>query len=463
MAKRRKSGAKKRKIVFCAVVAVLIVAIIAAAIIIYIVNPDIYHKYLGFGDHSWTEWSIDKQADCGHDGSRSHTCTVCGEKQTETISASGNHSYNGDICTVCGYDNSAPSVEKVSSSNLSIHFLELGNKSNGDCVLVKCGDTEVLIDAGSAKNSAPALKTYIDQYCTDSILEYVIATHSDEDHISAFVGSKSGDSRDGLLYQYNVKTLIHFDYATNSGGVLYGQFMDAVDYCKTAYNTSVYTASQCYSQTDGAKRQYYLNAEQTISLNVLYNYYYYNLSSDNNNHSVVTLFTEKTAGGKHNYLFTGDLEGEGESKMVDYYKSVPAEFVSEYNVLPENVDLFKAGHHGSGTSSTEKLLSVIKPQAVAICCCCGAPEYTQDPKNTFPYQVTCNRLLNYTRKIYVTSLATGLPELGEDGKYVSKKYGGYTSMNGNIVFYSNGNQIKLWCSNNSTPLPDTEWFKTNRT
>ena len=43
----------------------------------------------------------------------------------------------------------------------------------------------------------------------------------------------------------------------------------------------------------------------------------------------------------------------------------------------------------------------------------------------------------------------------------------FTSMNGNIVLYiqkeSLDNAIKLWCSNNTTILKDTEWFKKNRT
>lgn len=357
------------------------------------------------------------------------------------------------------------SEAEIAGAGLSIHFLELGNKSNGDSIFIKCGDTEVLIDAGSEASSAPVIKSYINKYVTGK-LDYVISTHADSDHISAFVGNTKYT---GLFYddEIEIGTLIKFDYSnkaleTSSGNkTLYGQYLDAVENLKSN-GTAVYTASQCYDQTDGAQRQYYLDDAQTVSINILYNYFYYNQNtSDENNFSVVTLLTEKTADGKRNYLFTGDLEKDGESKMVDYYANVPDAYVTEYNVLPE-VDLFKAGHHGSGTSSTEKLLNVIKPKAVAICCCCGAPEYTTNPANTFPYQETCNRLLTYTDKIYITTLATGLPEIGEDGKYVNKVYSGYTPMNGTIVFYSKENELKLWCSNNDTVLKDTDWFKDNR-
>ena len=35
-------------------------------------------------------------------------------------------------------------------------------------------------------------------------------------------------------------------------------------------------------------------------------------------------------------------------------------------------------------------------------------------------------------------------------------------MNGDIVFMYVDNKLKLWCSNNTTLLKDTEWFKANR-
>ena len=45
--------------------------------------------------------------------------------------------------------------EVIVTDELSIHFLELGNGNTGDCTLIDIGDMEILIDAGSKKNSAP--------------------------------------------------------------------------------------------------------------------------------------------------------------------------------------------------------------------------------------------------------------------------------------------------------------------
>ena len=59
-------------------------------------------------------------------------------------------------------------------------------------------------------------------------------------------------------------------------------------------------------------------------------------------------------------MFTGDLELEGEQHMAAYYDGSTPE-----KTLP-HVDLFKAGHHGSKTSSTTEFLNVVKPQIAVI-------------------------------------------------------------------------------------------------
>lgn len=459
---KKAAEAAKKHPALIAVVAVILVIIIAVAAILWFVRPDIYHKYIGTGEHTFTEWDITVQGNCGKRGEKKRVCTVCGEEQTEVIFPTGDHDFNGgEVCSICGKDNSSISgdIDGVKTSELSIHFLELGNKSAGDSILIKCGNTEVLIDAGSEQNSSTTIKAYLDEYCTDGKLEYVIATHGDTDHISAFVGNSSGGKYNGILYSYEIGTIIQFAITTKTTQI-YQKFCEAVSYAESR-GTQVFTAKQCYEEQDGAKRQYFLDSEQKISINILYNYYYYNKSSDENNHSVVTLLTEELEEGRRNYLFTGDLEKDGESKMVDYYKSVPADYKTDYNVLPE-VDLYKAGHHGSKTSSTDKLLQVIKPKYVAVCCCCGSPEYTKTNDNTFPTQIMLDNVGQYTDKIYVTSLATNLPEKDANGNYKSQSGYSFTSMNGNIVFYSTQGKLKLYCSNNDTILKDTEWFQQNR-
>lgn len=323
---------------------------------------------------------------------------------------------------------------EIVNADLSVHFLELGNKYTGDCTLIKVGNTEVLIDAGSRKNSAATISAYIDEYCTDGVLEYVIATHAHQDHIAGFVGNTSGTEKTGVLYKYEIGTLIQFSL-TNATSAIYNEYCQAVEYAKSR-GTEVYTAKQCWYETDGAKKKYYLDDGNNISLNVLYNYYYDNKTEEENDYSVCTLLTQVTPENTFNYLFTGDLEESGESYLVDN------------NSLPR-VELFKGGHHGSYTASTEKLLNTIKPKNVAVCCCCGTTEYTSNKNNTFPAQAFIDRVAKHTENIYCTTLITD---------YANN---GFTSMNGNIVFYYK-DELKIYCSNNTTVLKDTDWFKENR-
>ena len=325
-------------------------------------------------------------------------------------------------------DDSSDSHVEIVTDELSVHFLELGNAYTGDCTLIKVGNTEVLIDAGSRKNSAATIVSYVNQYCQDGVLEYVIATHAHQDHIAGFVGSKSGASRNGVFYSYEIGTLIQFSL-TNSTTALYGEYNEAVEYLK-GRGTSVYTALECWNNENGAKREYTL--ADGITLNVLYQEFYENKTSDENDYSVCTLLSQ----GDNHYLFTGDLEKEGEKSLL------------EENTLPK-CKLFKGGHHGSPTSSTSELLAKIQPEVVCVCCCCGSDEYTDNVANMFPSQAFVDRVALYTDKVYVTTI------VAENGQ-------GFTSMNGNIVVKSKGQEVTVTCSNNDILFKDTEWFKANR-
>ena len=349
-------------------------------------------------------------------------------------------------------------LAEISSADLSIHFLELGVVNTGDCTLIKVGNTEVLIDAGAKKTSAPTqiMRDYVAKYCTDGVLEYVIATHAHEDHIAGFVGQEKGDTRTGFLYQYKIGTIIQFSQHKTTSGI-YNDYVDAVEYCREK-GTKVYDALECTEEKNGAKSTYYLDEAQTISMNILYQEYYSKAaSSGENNNSVCMLLTQELDGGKeNNYLFTGDLEKSGEESLVENNPALP------------HCVLFKGGHHGSSTSSNDILLSKITPENIAICCCAGTYEYADKPTdeepenylNTFPTQEALDRMAKYTENIYVTSLGI----LGED--YSSE---GVTSMNGDIVFYYGAGEgemqksLKLWCSNNTTILKETAWFRENRT
>ena len=321
---------------------------------------------------------------------------------------------------------SSSEVTVLGNSDFQIHFLELGNEYSGDCTYIKAGEVDILIDAGSKAASATTIKKYVDQYCTDGKLEYVIATHAHEDHISGFVGNTNSNS--GILYQYEIGTIIEFA-RSNSSSKIYSNYQIARDYAVT--NGAVcYTANDCFNNTNNASDTFIINNDTTLQ--ILYNKYYFEKSDDENDYSVCTLFTH----GNNKFLLTGDLEEKGEKALANYYKT---------NGGLGHVDLFKAGHHGSKTSSNDCLLDIITPDICTICCCAGNTEYTANYNNVFPTQEFITRIAKHTDKVYATTV-------------FNEKTLKFESLNGNIVISSDKVNLEVNCTNNNTKLKDTTWF-----
>lgn len=342
------------------------------------------------------------------------------------------------------YNNYINKKEPVEvKGEISFHFMMLGNDNAGDCTYIKAGNNDILIDAGSRENSIDDIKDYIDDYVTDNTLEFVIVTHGDQDHIAGF------SKKDGSIFDlYECENIIDFP-KTNKETATYNRYLsERAD--EVAAGAKHYTALECYNEENGAKRVYDLSDDGSIKMEIMYNYFYEHKTSDENDYSVCVQFSH----GDRKFLFTGDLEKDGEEYFV------------KNNDLDEVV-LFKAGHHGSKTSSNDCLLNVIKPDICVACCCAGSVEYTQNLSNTFPTQAFIDRIAKHTTKVYVPIMIDlvvddkGTEDLSDDEFENAKNY---EIMNGNIVVISDAEDgVKVECSNNNTVLKDTDWFKENRT
>ena len=317
-------------------------------------------------------------------------------------------------------------INVYTSGEIAFHFLELGNDRTGDCTYIKAGDVDILIDAGSRVNSIPTITSYINNYVTDNKLEYVVVTHAHRDHYAGFATDESEES---IFDKYEIGTIIDFAQTKQTKG-MYLDYLrersEAID--KGAVH---YTAKECVDKTNGASDIFDLGND--INMKILDQKFYHEKDSgtDENNYSVCTLFSQ---GENNHFLLTGDLEKKGEESLV------------AKNELP-HCKLFKAGHHGSGTSSNDVLLNEITPEICTVCCCAGSDEFTDINENQFPTQEFIDRISKHTEKVYVTTL------------YKDETF---TSMNGNIIVSFNGASVKVDCSNNNMLLKDTEWFKQNR-
>jgi len=330
-----------------------------------------------------------------------------------------------------GHDHDVEDIT-LGEGDLSIHFLELGNKYTGDCVYIHYGEIDILIDAGSRESSSATITNYINQYIQDDKIEYVIATHAHQDHIAGFYSTKTTT---GVLDSFEIGTIIDYPL-TNSTSLTRSNYEATRDRLVES-GTEHYTALQCYNNEGGAQRVYELGPG--VTMEILYQKYYETRSSSENNYSVCIMITQD---GKQ-YLFTGDLEKVGEDALVDFYEA-------DRGGLGHCV-LYKGGHHGSSTSSNEKLLGAITPEYVIICTCAGSPEYSSSNPNQFPTQEFIDRIAEYTDKVYVTTLMI------DYGKNI------YGSLNGNVVFFVKDEKVNVICSGDDRVLKDTDWFIENRT
>ena len=333
------------------------------------------------------------------------------------------------------------SVETVKDQDLSIHFLELGNKYTGDCTLIKVGNVEMLVDAGSKASSIPHIKEYVDQYCTDGKLDYVIVTHAHEDHYAGFATNTTTES---LFDIYDVLNVIDFGTGTNktvSNSEMYENYLRELGEERLDGNTKYIPVQDFFKDENPEPRKFELGDDTGVFVEMLYQKFYNEEAKTENDYSVCfqIVYDDKY------YLFTGDLEKDGEASLVDSDKN---------EGLLHEVEVYKAGHHGSKTSSTDKLMQVVKPKVVCVCCCAGSSEYTTKNENQFPTQEFINNVYeaNPTAEIYVTTLC------------LDYKTNSYESFNGNIVVCANAGKARtIYFSNNTTNLKDTDWFKTNRT
>ncbi|MFQ6752362.1 MAG: ComEC/Rec2 family competence protein [Clostridia bacterium] len=353
------------------------------------------------------------------------------------------------------YNSSDVEVIDVSSGEMSIHFLELGNKYTGDSTYIKVGDIDILIDCGSRANSVATVKSYLDNYVTDGTLEYVIVTHAHQDHYAGFATTTNAKSifdhfeceniitfattNQKANSQYDNNNITSYAKADKAESKMYNNFNRELQDEISAGATHLTVKQILDDSTTYPEGKIVLNDSKDINLQILDSHYYSNKASSENDYSVCTMFNY----GERYFLMTGDLEEDGEDYLVDMNPI----FTTMKNTAGMGVEVYKAGHHGSKTSSSEKLLECIKPSKVCVCCCAGSPEYTDTINNQFPTKTFIDRISEYTENIYVTTVC------------VDYDNDLYESMNGNIVIVVTAETVGVNCTNNNTVLKETEWYK----
>ena len=244
------------------------------------------------------------------------------------------------------------------SQNLTVHIIDVGQ---GDAILIDLGTTEILIDGGE-KNTGAA--DYIRPYI-DGPLEVMVATHTHSDHIGGLID---------ILARYRVNDIwLNGDNATSA---TFSQFMNAVN----AEGASIWEAERGNVIQAGNLTFTVLNPARP-------------LFSDQNNNSIVLSLKY----GGVDFLFTGDAETRAEAAML----------VQSVVPVPD-VEILKAGHHGSRTASSPDFLNAINPETAVYSAAAG---------NSYghPHKETLINLASIGAKIYGTEVH-GTVVITTDGK-----------------------------------------------
>ncbi|EJO5348784.1 MBL fold metallo-hydrolase [Clostridium botulinum] len=197
-----------------------------------------------------------------------------------------------------------------------VHFIDTGQS---DCILIKTGKENYLIDTGWKYYSGKILN-YLNSNNVDKI-DGIILTHYHDDHYGGL---------DMLLKASKVKKI----FLPNHDGGDKKKVMNIVKKNKVKYEWI-----ESGWELKGNKLN--LKAIGPVSID----------DNNENNNSIVLL--GKIDGIK--YLFLADCEKKEEKDMI-------------YNKKIKKCDVLKVSHHGFKTSNSDELLDIAKPKIAIVTC-----------------------------------------------------------------------------------------------
>lgn len=255
------------------------------------------------------------------------------------------------------WEGTTRTVVITSPKELFVHFIDVGQ---GDAILIEYEKFHALIDAGD--NSAEDIVVnYLKEQNVDD-LELFVATHSHADHIGG---------ADAVLNAFDAEFIVDCDWIDDSN--TFKDYKDAMikdsSDGKTIYRNNDSDINIAINP-DGSQPQYTESGDMTI--NIIGN----QMNDDSNNSSTVVLLDI----GDIEFLFTGDLEEEGEKALL--------------NKLSD-VEVLKVGHHGSRTATSLEFLNKVKPEVAVI-------SAAENNKYGHPHGETIDKLLNNNVEIYGT-------------------------------------------------------------
>ena len=252
-------------------------------------------------------------------------------------------------------DTDASSTTTQTSANVTIKFIDVGQ---GESILIALPEKTMLIDAGPT-GSAPKIAQVLQELGRNKI-DYLVATHPDEDHIGGMADVIS-NTQIGTIYAPN---------KTNNTAT-YRKFLTAIQ--NNNLQITLAEAGTIIDQTDSYK------------LEILWPKKDANFPETNDYSIIIKL----TVGNKM-FLFTGDA---------------PTSAILDSN--PGHIDVLKLSHHGSRTGTTEVLIHKLSPTYAVL-------SYAVDNSYGHPMQSVLNALHKHFVEVWGTG-ANGTITITCDG------------------------------------------------
>lgn len=309
---------------------------------------------------------------------------------------------------------------------LNVHFIDVGQ---GDaCVVEFPDDKKMLIDCADGKqDNTKAVLDYVENNIktkdgkTIDKFDYVILTHSDSDHCGSMADVLEKYPAE-VFYRPNVAATYQ-GYADPSLGNMQNYVTKDTRAYKNAIEQGCKNASEIYiNSVDLEPITGDVDGDGTVD----YSLSFYGPASpsykDWNNYSPIMILEFE---GKRMAL-TGDCEKEGEKEFVDAVAAAKGKSADEdkFAVFTDDftVDVIKAGHHGSRTSTSSAFIEAVTTKEnignVLVVVSCGFGNKYKHPHTEKLEQFKAdgiadqNVLRTDTNGSIVLSVHTG-----EDGEY----------------------------------------------
>ena len=267
---------------------------------------------------------------------------------------------------------------EIPEGSAEIHCIDVGQ---GDATLIIADEMTVLIDTGE-NDPANVLIDYIKDLKI-KVIDYFIITHFDSDHF--------GEAEE-VLNEFTVNNLIIPDQ--NKTTKMYSYFIETlkekseINVCVIEDNDDIDSDIQVddvIDLDDKSDRKIYVgktdenDKSDKGDLELEFFGPVKDSYDNSNDYSIIVM----ARWGKNKMLFTGDSEVNAEQALVEKYG---LEFSNLFDC-----DIFKAGHHGSSTSSCKDVLDAATPIFVIISC-------GKDNSYNHPHKEAMERFKSHVRE-----------------------------------------------------------------